>query len=321
MNRITRHHQAGCPEFARIWPEEKDAERIEDIPFLHVGLFKQLHLRTLAEGIRHTRILTSSATSSGISSRVALDEESNRLQSESARRILAATLPVHNCPLIILDHPRSLLQRGQLGARTAAALSLRPLASELHFVLESPDKPTSVKWEAVEAAAENASGQLLVYGFTWMLWQAWETLPTTVTRLLERCTIGFVHSGGWKKLEALRVVRATFDARLLSHAAPGSSVTDFYGLVEQPGMIYPMDADGLRPVPAWTDVLVRDPNTLEPLVDQPGQLQLLNPLNLGAPCHSVLTEDLGRIVPGPGIKRFELIGRIPKAEVRGCANV
>ena len=107
----------------------------------------------------------------------------------------------------------------------------------------------------------------------------------------------------------------------LAHAAPGSGVTDFYGLVEQPGMIYPMDADGLRPVPAWADVIVRDPVTLEPLADRPGQLQLLNPLSLGSPCHSVLTEDLGRLVPGPGVKRFELIGRIPKAEVRGCANV
>ena len=203
----------------------------------------------------------------------------------------------------------------------AAALSLRPLATELHFLLDSPDDPASVKWAAVEAAAAAANGRLLVYGFTWILWRAWETLPPSAARALANCTIGFVHSGGWKKLEALRVDRTTFDARLLAHAAPGSGVTDYYGLVEQPGMIYPLDADGLRPVPAWADVIVRDPVTLEPLADRPGQLQLLNPLSLGSPCHSVLTEDLGRLVPGPGVKRFELIGRIPKAEVRGCANV
>lgn len=321
MNRVTRHHRLGCPEFARIWPGDDDATRVEDLPFLHVGLFKQLDLRTRAEGIRHTRVLTSSATSTGTSSRVALDEESNRLQSESARALLSAALPVRDCPLLILDHSRSLLQRGQLGARTAAALSLRPLATELHFLLDSPDDPASVKWAAVEAAAAAANGRLLVYGFTWILWRAWETLPPSAARALANCTIGFVHSGGWKKLEALRVDRATFDARLLAHAAPGSGVTDFYGLVEQPGMIYPLDADGLRPVPAWADVIVRDPVTLEPLADRPGQLQLLNPLSLGSPCHSVLTEDLGRLVPGPGVKRFELIGRIPKAEVRGCANV
>ncbi|MDT8322190.1 MAG: hypothetical protein RQ826_16865, partial [Xanthomonadales bacterium] len=72
--------------------------------------------------------------------------------------------------------------------------------------------------------------------------------------------------------------------------------------------------------------LVRDAWTLESLVDRPGQLQLMNTLALGAPYHNVLTEDLGRIVSGDCAcgrsgKRFELLGRVPKAEVRGCANV
>jgi Acyl-protein synthetase, LuxE len=55
-------------------------------------------------------------------------------------------------------------------------------------------------------------------------------------------------------------------------------------------------------------------------------LQLLNVLAHGAPYHSVLTEDLGRLAEGqcpcgrPG-RRFQLLGRVPKAELRGCANV
>jgi hypothetical protein len=57
-----------------------------------------------------------------------------------------------------------------------------------------------------------------------------------------------------------------------------------------------------------------------------GMLQLLNPLAYGAPYHSVLTEDLGRIIPGTCAcgragRQFELLGRVPKAELRGCANV
>jgi hypothetical protein len=72
--------------------------------------------------------------------------------------------------------------------------------------------------------------------------------------------------------------------------------------------------------------LVRDSWTLESLVGEPGQLQLMNTLARGAPYHNVLTEDLGRIVPGNcpcgrSGTRFELLGRVPKAEVRGCANV
>ena len=52
----------------------------------------------------------------------------------------------------------------------------------------------------------------------------------------------------------------------------------------------------------------------------------LERLARGAPYFSVLTEDLGRIVPGDCAcgrsgRRFELLGRVPKAEIRGCANV
>ncbi len=73
-------------------------------------------------------------------------------------------------------------------------------------------------------------------------------------------------------------------------------------------------------------MIVRDPWTLEPLVGATGQLQLINVLAYGAPYQSVLTEDLGEAVDGPCPcgrpgRRFRLAGRVPKAEVRGCANV
>ncbi len=83
---------------------------------------------------------------------------------------------------------------------------------------------------------------------------------------------------------------------------------------------------GYRHVPVWADAIVRDPWTLEPLVDVDGQLQLMNLLAWGAPYHNVLTEDMARIVTGECAcgrsgRRFSFVGRIPKAEVRGCANV
>jgi hypothetical protein len=52
----------------------------------------------------------------------------------------------------------------------------------------------------------------------------------------------------------------------------------------------------------------------------------MNVLALGAPYHSVLTEDLGRRVEGDcpcgrAGRRFGLLGRMAKTETRGCANV
>ena len=126
--------------------------------------------------------------------------------------------------------------------------------------------------------------------------------------------VDFVHSGGWKKLEAIRVDRATLDQALLGACAPGSRVVDFYGLVEQNGILFPLCAAGFRHAPLWSEVIVRDPFSMLPLGDgQEGLLQLLNPLPRGAPSHSVLTEDVGRRVAGECLcgwkgRRFELIG-------------
>jgi hypothetical protein len=67
--------------------------------------------------------------------------------------------------------------------------------------------------------------------------------------------------------------------------------------------------------PPWTRTLVLDPLTLDP--SPPGEVGLLAHLdlaNLGS-VSAVLTEDLGREVPGG----FQLLGRTEGAEPRGCS--
>jgi hypothetical protein len=73
---------------------------------------------------------------------------------------------------------------------------------------------------------------------------------------------------------------------------------------------------------------VRDPITWEPApMGTPGVLQVLSLLPLSYPGHSVLTEDLGIIhgiddaQGGRYGKYFSVLGRIPKAELRGCSDV
>jgi hypothetical protein len=327
MNDLTQTHLRGCPEYARIWPDFKEARTVAELPWLHVGLFKRIAFRTQGDEIRHERTLSSSATSSGVPSQIALDQGSSQLQATSTRAILQDFVGDRLRPLLVLDSSRSLRSPGGISARIAAALSLRPLSSEIHFLLEDAEDPRSLKWETLARQLE-ASDELLVYGFTWILWLAWgqAEMPSEIRTALAGKRIDFVHSGGWKKLEALKVDPDMLNRKLTTGLHPDSRVVDFYGLVEQVGVIYPLCEAGYRHPPVWADVLVRDSWTLEPLVDTTGQLQLMNTLARGAPYHNVLTEDLGRIVPGDcscsrSGTRFELIGRVPKAEVRGCANV
>lgn len=326
LNALTARHRGGCAPYAAM-TRGAAAVHLHELPQLHVAVFKHVDLRTEAADIRHQRTLLSSATSSGVSSRIALDAQSSLLQSRSVVRILADFVGEQRRPLLILDSSRSLRSRRQVSARIAAALGLQPLSSEVRFLLDDAGDATTMRWEVLsELLADH--DELLVYGFTWILWLAWgaAAMPAEVRQALRGKTIHFVHSGGWKRLEQERVDRARLDGALLADLAPGSQVIDYYGLVEQIGIIYPLCAHGSRHVPVWADVIVRDPWTGAALEEGEGQLQLLNTLALGAPYHSVLTEDVGRLLPGAcpcgrSGRRFELIGRIPKAEVRGCANV
>ncbi len=324
---LTEHHLAGCPEYARIWPNWNRTGEISDFPFLHVGTFKSVQFTTKAEGLKHQRVLKSSATSSGISSQIMLDQRSAELQARSSNAILADFLGTELRPLLVLDSVGGLRSGAEVSARIAAALSLKPLSSDIIFLLKDASDPKSLKWDTLLRAL-STSESFLVYGFTYMLWTAWAAtdIPLEVRSALRGKKIDFVHSGGWKKLEHLSVSRDQFDAALTGELAPSSRVIDFYGLVEQVGVVYPLCSAGFRHVPVWADVIIRDPWTLESLADSEGQLQLINLLAWGAPYHNVLTEDLGKLVPGECPcgrkgKRFEFVGRIPKAEVRGCANV
>jgi hypothetical protein len=327
MNEATHWHLAGCPAYRAVWPAFTDAASLHQLPFLHVGVFKHRVWRTSGDGISHQRTLKSSSTS-GISSQITLDTRSGPLQARSSNAILQDLLGTDQRPLLVLDDVKSLQQRGEVSARATAAMSLRPLATEMHFLLQGVDTPQSLDWKKVVTLCRS-NRRLLVYGFTWLLWKGWAeaAMPEEARRALAGTQVHFVHSGGWKKLESLQVSRERFDKALLATCAAGSAVLDFYGLVEQVGIIYPLCSAGFRHVPRWAAVIVRDPWTLQPLADASGMIQLMNPLAFGAPYHNVLTEDIGRF-GGDGVcpcgrvgQRFELLGRIPKAEVRGCANV
>ncbi len=323
---LTRHHLAASEVYRRIWPEWSGASCIADLPFLHVGMFKNIDFHGTNLTIKGRRTLLSSATTSGMSSRIPLDPESSGLQTRSSELILRDMVGDEQRPLLVLGSSKSLRMRREVSARVAAAMSLKPLASEIHFILDDDSDPDSLRWDKVLDVCTRHP-QVLVYGFTWILWRAWaESRQADVKRQLKGTQIHFVHSGGWKKLEHLKVSRDRFDSALLCGLAPASRVVDYYGLVEQNGVIFPLCEAGARHVPRWADVLVRDPYTLDVFGQDVGMLQFVNVLARGVPYHSVLTEDMGHMLEddcscGRSGRRFNLVGRVPRSEVRGCANV
>jgi hypothetical protein len=209
-------------------------------------------------------------------------------------------------------------------------MSLAHLASEFLFVMRRAGDSLAVDRDALEQALDKIGDRpFLAYGFTYILYQAHRELaelhfPAKAAHPDSK----LLHSGGWKRLENMAVDKAAFNEQVARvwQLAP-ENVLDFYGTVEQVGVPYPDGLDGLKHVPYWAEVLIRRPDTLQ--VAEPGEvglIQLISALPLAAPNHSVLTEDLGRIVQlddREGLRgaAFVFEGRAPRAELRGCSDV
>ena len=171
-----------------------------------------------------------------------------------------------------------------------------------------------------------AGRRVLLFGFTFMVWQYLVQALERAGRRLDLPGGVLVHSGGWKKLQEAAVDPAAFRERV--RAATGvEQVINFYGMVEQVGGVYFENPVHQLHAPIYSEVIVRDPVTLDPLPDgQPGLIQVLSCLPTSYPGHSLLTEDLGVVHgadpegTGMGGRCFEILGRVPKAELRGCSD-
>jgi len=166
----------------------------------------------------------------------------------------------------------------------------------------------------------------LIFGFTFMVWQYFvEALERMGSRLSMPDAILF-HSGGWKKLEGLNVTQEEFRRRLL--AVTGiRNVINYYGMVEQVGSVYFENPLHFLHASIYSDVIVRDPNTFKPLPPgRAGLVQVVSSLPGSYPGHSLLTEDIGVVEgcdnPATGMngQYFRILGRLPKAELRGCSD-
>ena len=99
------------------------------------------------------------------------------------------------------------------------------------------------------------------------------------------------------------------------------------GMVEQVGSVFLEGEDGYLYAPNFADVIVRDAETWDELpAGKPGVIQVLSTLPESYPGHAILTEDLG-IVHGVDDGRcgrrgkyFSVLGRVPRAELRGCSD-
>ena len=328
---LRQYHRERCPGYATLlqdWEQDHPADGgpIEDYPFVPVSVFKEYELKS-AQG--ELAVVSSSATTSNQAAKIFIDKASRKRQSRSANDILTDFIGAQRRPYIVFDLESTVRGTKAFSARGAAIMALAHQASEFHFVMRETADGLELDPDRLMAAVQAIGSQaFMAYGFTFILFQAHQQMQALDLPPANKDSV-FLHSGGWKKLVDLAVDKPVFNATVAKPwGLPATQVIDFYGAVEQIGMPYPDCAAGYKHVPYWADVITRQADSLAPTPSgEAGLIQLISCLPLSAPNHSVLTEDLGRIVLDDGCscgrsgKAFLFEGRAPRSELRGCSDV
>ncbi len=330
LERITfleNHHRINCESYRKIAEglsnELKGRAPMDQILALPVRMFKHNELRS-CDREKVVKTMLSSGTSGQAQSKVFLDRETSAMQTRVLTKIMADFIGSNRLPMLVIDHQSTVQDRTKFSARTAGILGFSMFGRNTTFALTDT---LEIDYDAIHAFLDkNKESNILVFGFTFIVWQHFlrELEKSGITMPLEKGIL--IHGGGWKKLAHEAVETDQFKARL--KAVSGiSRVHNYYGMVEQTGSIFMECEAGNFHASSWSDVIIRNPITLD--VQPPGRqglIQLLSALPLSYPGHSILSEDLGTIHGqddcncGRKGVYFSVAGRLEQAEVRGCSD-
>jgi hypothetical protein len=320
---LTAHHERHCEPYAKMVAAlpSRPMASLEDVPFLPVALFKTHRLLSIPDD-EIFKVMTSSGTTGQQVSRIYLDRATAERQSRALAAIMTRVLGPRRLPMIVVDTPNVVRDRALFSARGAGVLGMASFGRHHFYAL---DDDMNLDENGLRGFLDRFHGDpVLIFGFTFMVWKY---LYQRIRRWdvdLSRATL--VHSGGWKRLQEEAVGNAEF-RQAWAHDTGLHRIHNFYGMVEQVGSVFVEDDDGLLHAPNFADVIVRDPLTLQPLPHgTEGVIQVLSALPTSYPGHSLLTEDIGTTYPGLdpaegwGGTRLRVVGRIPRAELRGCSD-
>lgn len=296
---------------------------LQAMPYIAVRLFKLMQLQSIpADNVY--RILQSSGTTSQVTAKVVLDKLTSQRQSKVLVRILQTVLGKKRLPMLIIDAPATVSRQAAFSARAAGIQGLSFFGRNHTYALNDDMSPN---WQAInDFAARFSDGPVMVFGFTFMVWQYLINAMRAERRSISLPEGVLLHSGGWKSLEREKVDNETF-----KHCARETlgveAIHNFYGMAEQVGSIFLECSEGHIHAPSFADIVVRNPDTLNiAKKGEEGILQVLSSVPSSYPGHSILTEDVGTILGeddcpcGWKGKYFSISGRLPKTELRGCSD-
>ena len=308
---------------------------ISILPILPVQIFKVLGSTLISVDVNVIKHKLTSSATSGLASTVMVDNITAKRQSVSMVKILSDFIGKKRKKFFILDLSPEENKESIMNARGAAIRGYLKFSSSVEYFL-SNDLNDQLMFNYKKFFKHvlnlNKNEPIIIFGFTYVLYFL------CIKILLEKkedFTLPpgskVIHIGGWKNLEEKKISKNQFNneiSRLFN--IEEEDVIDIYGFTEQMGLNYPDCSEGWKHIPIYSDLIVRDPLSKNILPNgKTGILQFLSPIPHSYPGNIVQTDDVGYIDGhndetckcGRVGKRFKIIGRKKKAEIRGCGDV
>jgi phenylacetate-coenzyme A ligase PaaK-like adenylate-forming protein len=314
--------------FVRQGIDINTLETLEQIPPMPVQMFKHFDLRTCPESAI-AKILQSSGTTGGTPSRIPLDKPTTLNQIKALKAILADYLGKNRKIFLVIDHEGINSPKLAFSARTAGVRGLSIYAKKTYYLLKEENGTLVLNLPVIREVIErHAHDEVYAFGFTYIIWTIFYEQVKKKDIHFSFKNFTLFHGGGWKKLKDLAVSKEEFSATVAKiFSSSPEHILDFYGMAEQTGIIFVDCSEGNKHVPIFSQVIIRDPYTLQPC--PPGKTGLIEVMSILADSYydqAVLTEDLGMLIGmddcpcGRKGKYFRFVSRVEKAELRGCGD-
>lgn len=209
-------------------------------------------------------------------------------------------------------------------ARGAGIIGFSMFGRDVFFALD--EKMQLREAELKEYLTKHQGERIILFGYTYMIWQYVVKSLRSSGKSLEIPEGVLFHIGGWKKLQAEQVSTKAYNEAVRS-VGGNLHIHNYYGMAEQLGSVFVECEEGHLHCSVFSDILTRNPRDFSSCgIGEEGLVELLSILPSSYPGHILLTEDWGKILGeddcpcGRKGKYFELLGRISKAEIRGCSD-
>jgi len=326
QKKLSNHHYKNCEEYKKIidtiFSNIDKINEITELPYLHTSLFKNFNLSSLKKN-EDKKTFTSSGTTSSKFSKINIDMKTSILQSKTLKKIFFEFLKINSIDCIFFIDKKSVLKGPKkYSARAAAIKGFSQFAKKHYFLINENNE---VNIELIEKYTNSSNKNFMLFGFTSFIWNYLIKNKKIKNLDLKNKNPILIHGGGWKKMIDQNINKNYLYEQIKKKLGI-EKIHDYYGMVEQTGSIFFECEKGFFHSSIFSDVIMRNEVLNLSKKNKIGLIQVLSILPLSYPGHNLLTEDLGiyrgedNCKCGRLGKYFNVIGRVPGTDLRGCSD-